>query len=220
MQPRPDTDRRLRASWRSLSVLWMLGLVLCFIPQQVVVVHMGKPYDAYLGLSGYGMKSWHLWELFTCQLLHCGLIHLLVNLAALWFLGREVERLLGRGRFLAFWAGTSLAGALVQGAVALAGFLLPESAESVAALLRERFGGPAYGSSIGPCAMLIAWCRLQPGRRVGLRGVVSVKAAFLVWPALGLAAWLVVVARNPNLAHLAHLGGMLAALALPRRLRG
>ena len=46
----------------------MIGLVLSFAAQQLVVVHWEKPYDAYLALSGYGMKSRHFWQFcWQCQ---------------------------------------------------------------------------------------------------------------------------------------------------------
>jgi membrane associated rhomboid family serine protease len=195
----------------------MLVLVLCFAMQEVVVVHLGKPYDAYLALSGYGMKSGHLWELFTCQLLHCGPIHLLVNLAGLWFLGRVVEHQLGSRRFLWLCLGASLAGALLQGGVALTGFLLPESLESIAGFVRDRFGGPLCGSSIGLGAMLAGFCLANPERNLGERFGVRVKARHLWWAALGVAVLLILVPTNPDLAHVAHLGAMLAARTLLAR---
>jgi membrane associated rhomboid family serine protease len=216
MHSTPETDRPSPAPFWCLTTLWMLVLVVCFTIQQVVIVHMGKAYDAYLALSGYGMKSGHLWELFTCHLLHCGLVHLLVNLVGLWFLGRAVEAHFGSRRFLVFCLGASLAGAVLQGGVALTGFLLPESLESVAGFVRERFGGPVSGSSISLCAILAAFCLVRPERIVCRRFVVPVKAAHLLWPALGVAVLFIIVPSNPDLAHIAHLGGMLAAIAMIR----
>ena len=223
----PDKDSPPPASFWSLSTLLMIGLAACFTAQQVVLVYLEKPYDAYLALSGYGMKEGHLWELFTYQLFHGGqllylsLAHLLINLLGLWFLGRPVEARLGHLRFLLLYLGSSLVGALLQGAVALAGFWLPESLESVAACLRDRFGGPAAGASVGLCGVFAVWCLFEPERKIRLFFLIPIKAARLVWLALGIAVLLVVVsshpdptrvARNPDLAHLAHLGGLLAGL--------
>ncbi len=210
MHATPEPERGQPTRLWSMTTLWMLGLVGCFAVQQVVIVQAGKPYDAYLALSGYGMKSGHLWELFTCQLLHCGPLHLLVNLLGLWFLGRAVEAQLGSKRFVLFCLAASLAGTLLQGAVALCGFLLPESLESAAGLVRERFGGPVLGSSIGPCAILAAFCLMGPERRWFRVGGVPMTATHLWWLSLTLAVLLVVVPTNPDLAHVAHLGALLA----------
>lgn len=49
------------------------------------------------------------WRLITSGFLHFGLIHLLLNLLALWIWGRDVEAVLGPGRFLAVY-GLSLLG--------------------------------------------------------------------------------------------------------------
>ncbi len=215
----PPTDARARLPFWCLSTLWILILVLCFTAQQVVIVHLGKPYDAYLALSWYGMKSGHLWELFTCQLLNCGPIHLLVNLACLWFLGRAVEAQLGSRRFLWFCLGTSLAGALLQGGVALMGILLPESIESVASFIRYRYGGPVDGASIGPSAILMAFGLIRSERSGRLGRIVPVNAKYWMWLMLGVAVLLVIIPSNPDLPHVAHLGAMLAAVAIIRRSR-
>ena len=217
MPPAPESDRAASVPFWGLSACWMVVLTFSFTLQQVVIVHLGKPYDAYLALSGYGMKSGHLWELFTCQLLHCGPAHLLVNLVGLWFLGRVVEGALGNRRFLCLCLGASLAGVLLQGGAALTGFLLPESIESLAGWVRERFGGPVSGSSISLGAIVAAFCRMRPERRVCLLLVGPVKAAHLFWLALSVAVLLVIVPSNPDLAHLAHLGAMVAAMAMLRR---
>ena len=44
------------------------------------------------------------WRVFTAGFLHIGVIHLLFNMVALWVIGRELEPVFGRGRFLAVYA--------------------------------------------------------------------------------------------------------------------
>lgn len=225
-----------KSRWPSLSLLLMAGLAACFTVQQIVIVHFEKPYDAYLALSGYGMKSGHLWELLTYQCFHQGSnlappdfaapwewviyqafhqgwAHLAVNLLGLWFLARTVEGRLGPKRFLYLYLGAVLAGAVLQGAVALAGFWLPESLESLAASLRDRFGGPVAGASVGLCGVLTVWCLAEPTRTVRLFGVIPIKAAPLWGIALSVAVVLVIFRTDPSLAHLAHLGGLAFGLA-------
>jgi membrane associated rhomboid family serine protease len=190
-------------------------LVICFVIQQIVIVHLAKPYDAYLALSGYGMKSGHIWELLTCQFFHHGYLHLFLNLAGLWYFGRAIEADLGRRGFWLIYLGALFAGALLQGLVALTGYLLPESLESTAALVRDRFGGPVAGSSIGVCGLLAAFCRSRPEQRIRLFFLLPIKAAHLLWVALAVAVALIFVpSAPPDVAHLAHLGGLLAGIIL------
>lgn len=212
-----------RPRCRVWTALLMAGLTLCFAAQQVVVVHFEKPYDTYLALSGYGMKSWHLWEVFTCQFVHAGWAHWLLNLAGLAFVARAAETAWGGCRFLRVYLGLLLAGAAVQGVVAVAGFLLPESLETVAAFLRDRFGGPLAGASIGLCGVFAVLCRENPARTFRLLFFVPVKAAHLLWGALGLSVvWLVLatlwlaIPDNLALPHLAHLVALAAGMVFFR----
>ena len=59
-----------------------------------------------------GIASGEFWRLLTADFLHYGLIHLAFNMYALWILGRECERLLGRGRFLALYLFAGLGGSV------------------------------------------------------------------------------------------------------------
>ncbi len=52
------------------------------------------------------------WRLFTSGFLHYGLVHLGMNMLVLWFLGRDVELLLGKVRFLTLYFVAMLAGSV------------------------------------------------------------------------------------------------------------
>jgi membrane associated rhomboid family serine protease len=51
------------------------------------------------------------WRLITAAFLHIGPIHLLLNMLALLVFGAELERALGRGRFLTLYLASALGGA-------------------------------------------------------------------------------------------------------------
>ena len=215
-----DPGRHTPSTVWSASFGLMIGLAACFAMQELVVVHLEKPYHVYLALSDYGMKSWHLWELFTYQFFHSfestasGLIHLLLNLLGLWFIGRAVEARLGIKRFLLVYLGSSFAGAVLQGAIALAGYYLPDSAGAAGSFVRDRFGGPVAGSSAGLCGVLAAFCLMNDGMRIRLFYVVPIKGGQLLAVAFGLAGLLVIIPSDPSVAHLAHLGGLLTGMVL------
>ncbi len=50
------------------------------------------------------------WRLFTSGFLHIGLTHLLLNMVSLWIIGRELEIVFGRLRFLALYLVSMLGG--------------------------------------------------------------------------------------------------------------
>lgn len=59
-----------------------------------------------------GVADGQVWRLLTAGFLHYGLIHLLLNMWALLILGREVERMVGRWRFVAIYLLSGIGGAL------------------------------------------------------------------------------------------------------------
>lgn len=54
------------------------------------------------------------WRLFTAQFVHFGVLHLGMNMAALWDVGRLVERLYGRWRFAVLYGASGVAGNLLS----------------------------------------------------------------------------------------------------------
>jgi rhomboid protease GluP len=54
------------------------------------------------------------WRLFTAMFLHFGIVHLALNMWALWDVGRLVERLYGRARFTAIYLVSGVAGNLLS----------------------------------------------------------------------------------------------------------
>jgi len=58
--------------------------------------------------------SGHLYALVTSMFLHGGWLHLLGNMLFLWVFGRNVEDLIGSGRFVAFYLGCGLVAGIVQ----------------------------------------------------------------------------------------------------------
>ncbi len=100
----------------------------------------------FIAMLGFGAGLWHTsnsvqltwganfgpatqdgqwWRLGTAMFLHFGAVHLMLNMWALWDVGRLVERLYGRWRFAALYLGSGIAGNLlslvVQGNQAVSG---------------------------------------------------------------------------------------------------
>jgi len=218
-EQRPAKADQPSVSFWGFSSLLMLALVVCYAVQYYVVVYKDKPYDQYLNLSDYGVKSFYVWQLLSYQFMHLNWGHLLINLAGLWLFGRALEFSLGYKNFLVCYFGAGFAGGILQGVVALVSLLLPESLKDIAAFLSDQFAGPVAGSSVGLCGILAALCLLEPG--AGLRLFCCpkhfcrfpVKGRYLCWILLIIAAAFLVARSHPNLAHAGHFGGLLAGMA-------
>jgi rhomboid protease GluP len=76
-------------------------------PNAVVLIHWGTNFGP-LTLNG----EW--WRLFTSMFLHFGAFHLLLNMWALWNLGRITERLFGSAHFLLLYVFAGLCGSIAS----------------------------------------------------------------------------------------------------------
>lgn len=73
-------------------------------------------------LDAFSNGLW--WQPITSAFMHGGLLHLLLNMYAVWITGQYLEPLLGRARFIALYVVSALGGAV-------GGLLLPGTADSV-----------------------------------------------------------------------------------------
>jgi membrane associated rhomboid family serine protease len=166
-----------------------------------------------LALSVDGLRQGFVWQLLTFQFLHSTPLpwHLLFNCWALFMFGREVEWVLRTPRFLIMYFTGGVVGGLFQVFVML--------------VWPQYFGtGAVVGASAGIFAVVAAFAMLFPHRQLILLLVVvpiRMKARSMLWLSLiitaagiGLPHTLIAVILGGNVAHAAHLGGILTGLAL------
>ena len=55
------------------------------------------------------------WRMITCTFLHAGLLHLVMNMLFLWFVGPRLEGAFGAARFLALYMASAIGGSIVSG---------------------------------------------------------------------------------------------------------
>jgi len=141
----------------------------------------------------------HLWQVVTYSALHANVTHLAFNLFGIYVFGRDVERTLGRIRMATLYLASVVSGALVQAVVALL------SVHSY----------PTIGASAGVFGLLVSYAMLFPTRRVVLLFPPIPMPAWVFATGYGLVElFLGVSGEQAGVAHFAHIGGMLAAIAL------
>lgn len=147
------------------------------------------------------------WQLVTYAFLHGDEWHLLFNMLGLWMFGGELERVWGRSRYLQILLASALTAAAVQ-------LLVTWAMSSFS---------PTLGASGALFGLLLSFGMLFPNRIiVPLIPPIPMKAKVFVAIFGGLE--LAMGARlfefgPPNVAHFAHLGGMLGAYLLIRHWR-
>ncbi len=167
--------------------------IIVFVTQQLI-----PPLDFYGSLHYVLSPYFHFYQPFTYMFLHGSVSHLLFNMLALWMFGRSVEPALGSQRFLTFYLVCGLGAALCQ-----------ELWQTFEYLFLNGTLAPTVGASGAIYGVLLAFGMLYPNDRIMLlfppipmkaKYFVVLYAAIELWSAFG---------TNDNVAHLAHLGGML-----------
>ncbi len=144
------------------------------------------------------------WQLVTHMFMHGNLSHLFFNMFAFWMFGNSIENFLGTKRFLVFY--------FISGIGAAVCFLLTQSLMG-----SVQPGVPMVGASGAVFGVLFAFGYLFPNVRIYFYFLIPIKAKYFV-TMYALLELFLGFGNNPgdNVAHFAHLGGMLFAFILFR----
>jgi rhomboid protease GluP len=137
------------------------------------------------------IESGQHWRLLTAAFLHQGLLHLAVNMYALWMLGRFCEPIYGHGRFLLIYLGAALGGSLAS--------MRFTDEPSVGA------SGALFGL-LGAALVFGFMHRKELPEAIGRR----LRASLVFWLLVNLALGFVF----PFLDHWGHIGGLAAGMSL------
>jgi membrane associated rhomboid family serine protease len=134
-----------------------------------------------------------IWQLATYMFLHGNVGHVLFNMLALWMFGSDLERDWGTRRFLNFYFFCGVGAGLC---------------DVTARLILGDGQIPTIGASGAIYGILLAFGLLYPHRRIYLWFVLPIPARIFAL-ILGAIAFLSAFGgRGSNVAHIAHLGGM------------
>ena len=190
-------------------------------------------------LHYFSSPGFNVAQLLTYMFMHAGFTHLFFNMFALVMFGGIIERSMGSGRFLFYYVSCGLVAALVQmGAYAIAltkyhSMFPPEQFQEIVdygwRLVKEGYtftdptynainslvNGPMVGASGAIYGVILAFGMLFPNQPIYLFFIpVPIKAKWMVIGYGVLELSLGLGSMTSNIAHFAHLGGMIAGVIL------
>jgi membrane associated rhomboid family serine protease len=180
------------------ATLFAINLTL-FLSEEIFRLFFDCSLFPFLALSREGLADGGWWQLITHAFLHGNLLHLAVNMVALWFTGPLIEELLGPVRYLALYLGGAVVGGILQT------LATPGSVDLV-------------GASGSVCALLVGFGTLFPNIQITALIFfvipVKMKAFSLGWLVIvgSLLFWAFGIERQ--IGHLAHLGGGIAGFLI------
>jgi membrane associated rhomboid family serine protease len=174
-----------------------------------------------LGLHFPGAKDFKLYQFFTYMFMHGNFAHLFFNMFAVFMFGRVLESVWGPKRFLFYYFVTGLGAAVIQELVWLN--MVNDVASSNGVSIAQQIAGDpssnllvTIGASGAVFGILLAFGMYFPNVEMFIIPIpFPVKAKYLVigYGAIELFAGIANF-RGDNIAHFAHLGGMLFGLIL------
>ena len=178
---------------------------------------LGRSLTAWFALFPIGDRNFLPWQVVTYGFLHGNFMHLLFNGIGIWMFGSDVELDLGRRRYLVLYFGSILGGALLH--MLMTPLIDPSSR------------APILGASGAVFGLLTAFAMRNPNRTILLLiPPIPMKARTMAIVYGALEVWALLPAFVPgvsflnqlmgNIAHLAHLGGMLVSFLTIRYWQG
>ena len=190
---------RFTRSWappQRIVLLSLIGLNAAAFIVQLVLTSWNQPFVLeYLGLSDRGINDAHAWQFFTAPLLHNNIWHFAADMLVLYFIGRDVEAIIGQRQFLFLYLFGAFSGELGHL------FLMPSDCV-------------LFGASGGVAAIFIAYATILPELEMTTLLLfmvpVRLKMRRLAQIALVGAVALLLYDRSGAVGHSAFVGGAIA----------
>lgn len=211
--------RALPPITKNLLVINILMFLAYIVAQQ-----SGVDLNDLLGLHFFKSKSFHLYQLVSYMFMHANLQHIFFNMLALWMFGRIMEQAWGPKRYLIFYMVCGLGAGLCQELVQYLQYV----GEGLANYQYVDFGGgmrltmeqylaqwTTVGASGAIYGILLGFGLTYPNATIFLLiPPLPLKAKWLVIGYAVIELWAGLTSAGSNVAHFAHLGGMIFGFAL------
>ncbi|MBR5604176.1 MAG: rhomboid family intramembrane serine protease [Bacteroidales bacterium] len=170
----------------------------------------------YLGLHYIGASDFKPYQLVTYMFMHGNFTHLFFNMFALWMFGNTLENIWGPNRFLLFYFVCGIGAGFIQEFVQYIQY-----ATTLADYTSVNMGGhiipmseyTTVGASGAVYGILLAFGMMFPNSTLYIYFAIPIKAKWFVL-IYGIIELFSGLTSADNVAHFAHLGGMLFGLIL------
>jgi membrane associated rhomboid family serine protease len=155
----------------------------------------------YLGLRPADvLTELRFWQPLTYMFLHGGIFHILFNMLALWMFGVELERMWGSEYFTKFYFASGIGAALTTMLLSFTPFAF---ADTLYNSLTIGASGAVYG-------VLLAYALYFPNRPIYMYFFFPIPAKYFVMIIGAVSLLSAVGSSGDGVAHVTHLGGLLA----------
>lgn len=178
------------------SILILINIILFIIFAILLAMEIPLDYIAIKPSNILGGK--YLWTFLTSMFMHGGFFHLFANMFSLFFVGRLVEKILGRKRYLYFY--------LISGLLAGIFFVLSSL------IFSSDFNTYAVGASGALFGIVGLLVLLTPNLPVFVMFIpIPIKMKY-AGPGILVVLWLLSVIADIPIGNTAHFGGLVAGL--------
>lgn len=187
----------------------------------VVLSRFGIDLNNILGLHFFMASGFYPFQLLTYMFMHGNFSHLFFNMFALWMFGNTLENMWGPKRFLIFYLLCGIGAGLIQEGVQYLEYVTSLQQYQTVNLGDRIISMDEYlnlmttvGASGAIYGLLLAFGMMFPNSMIYLYFFVPIKAKWFVigYAVIELLSGL--GASGDNVAHFAHLGGMLVGLII------
>jgi len=173
------------------------------------------------GLHFFMASDFHLYQFVTYLFLHANFTHIFFNMFALWMFGVVVENVWGPKKFLFYYISCGIGAGLMQELVQFFDFYFRITAQDPSVTFSELFtigsqlshqlnGWTTIGASGAVYAILLAFGMIFPNERIFIFPLpIPIKAKWFVMGYAVMELFFAIGSSGDNVAHMAHLGGML-----------
>ncbi|MEG1762092.1 MAG: rhomboid family intramembrane serine protease [Bacteroidales bacterium] len=168
----------------------------------------------YLGLHYYSADNFYPFQYITYMFMHGSFSHLFFNMFALWMFGYALENYWGGKRFLFYYLVTGIGAGMIQ-TLAMTWDIYNLSGSFGAAYINSFINNAVtIGASGAVFGILLAFGMIFPNTRIYIYFLFPLKAKWFVLLYGLIELFAGISGSGGNIAHFAHLGGMLFGVVL------